>query len=275
MTIVRDYGSWAEYRAELAKLDPGADIAGGGGRDWTGGCADVGEALAIADTGWPEGMEYVRNVSMPAIREIAGELEERALGFDVTGAGFDVGEYLNGTPECWISPLCQETKPCITIAANIVSSGGIPAEYLKRRGAAIVALTLALQQSGYAIRVYAVEGMHPGRGPDVWHRVCLTDDSGGPLDTDRLLFALAHPAAARQLGYALGCKLNGTSPYGAPIGWASADKSGRGVHGPEGWQADFELDSPHYGDADWSSDAAVTAWVKHAYESITGRSQNV
>jgi hypothetical protein len=224
-------------------------------------------------------MERVRAISMPIVEALASSTAPD-LGWtgDVNGAAYDVGEYLSGTPECWIRPDPAVSKPCVTIAVNTVSSGGIPAAMLELRGAAVVALTLALQSNGYAVRVYAIEGMRPGyKDPDVWHRVCLTDEGGGPLDTDRLLYALAHPSAPRQLGYALGCTVAGVNPTGAAIGWPKEHGGNWGGGGsmmewlPEEWRgADVFLPPPFWSDASWNDEASVSAWVQETYARLAG-----
>jgi len=263
-----DYQNWNDYRAALAGIDPAASI-GGSDRSWCG-TASVGEALEIADKGWAEGMDRVRTISLPTVDAMSMAPAEGGWAFDVTGADYDVGDYLAGTPECWLTPDATTQKPVITIAANIVSSAGIPASALELRGAAIVALTLALQTSGYVVRVYAVEGMSIGQ--DIWHRVELTDPNGGPLDTDRLLFALAHPSAARQLGYALGASLAGKNPNYCGIGWPSGGPS---AMPPAEWKTDLYLAGSYLDSANWKSPESVSAWVAETYKALSeGRSIN-
>jgi hypothetical protein len=258
-----DYLSWSEYREALSKLDPSKQV---GDRAWCG-TESIGEALAIADKGWPEGMERVRDISLPVMDSIASSTEavRGRWRWDVQGADYDVGTYLAGVPECWLDRSAIKTKPLITISANIVSSWAIPKEALEMRGAAVVALTQALQTAGYAVRVYAIEGMLPRPGKrNVWHRVCLTDDKGGPLDMDRLLFALAHPSAARQLGYALGCNAAGVST--GDIGWPSDNQN---TMPPDEWASDIYLHAPYISDTRWNDKESVTKWVTETYAQLT------
>jgi hypothetical protein len=213
-------------------------------------------------------MERVHAIAIPAVTSIASTLApESGWAYDVTGAAYDVGEYLSGVPECWLAPQMIASRPCITIAANIVSSAGIPARALEMRGAAVVALAMALQAAGYAVRVYAIQGMYVESDRDVWHRVCLTDDNGGPLDTDRLLFALAHPSASRQLGYSLGSHLAGRS-YASSLGWPEGDRNA--LPTPK-WAADVYLPPVFLDAAKWGSAEGVSAWVRETYERLSGR----
>ena len=267
--IIVSYANWAEYRAALAKINPAASV-GGSNSSWAAS-SDVGEALSIADKGWPEGMDRVRSISLPAVSSaVSAHIPEEAWHFDVTGADYDVGEYVSGAPECWLDRAAEATRPVISIGANIVSSAGIPAKALEMRGAAVVALTLALQAAGYVVRVYAVEGMSIGR--DIWHRVEVTDPEGGPMDTDRLLYALAHPSAARQLGYALGATLAGKDPTHCGIGWPG---SGPGQLPPAEWKFDLYLAGSFLDSANWNDAASVSKWVEETYKALSeGRSIN-
>lgn len=257
--VTADYRTWADYLADLGKLDRASTTYGG--RSWAR-AANVGEAQDIADRGWPAGMEKVRSISLPALNAVTPALvQDAGWGWDVTGASYDVGELLTGNPECWLSQSQMASKPCVTIAANVVSSSGVPAEMLELRGAAVVALTMALQSSGYAVRVLMVEGALEayGESRSVYQRVCLTDDNGGPMDTDRILFALAHPASTRLLAYNNLDRLTGAHVGG----WMPHDP-------PEsiGWTADLYLPAVKLDDADWKNAESVTRWVADTYAKL-------
>lgn len=266
--VIKDYANWG------AMMDDARSIPADhhqGDKDWCG-TRNIGEAIKIADKGWPDGMSRVRNVALPAVNACKTALhEDGGWTYDVTGADYDVGEWLSGAPECWLTPHHVTQKPVITIMANTVSSAGIPKESLEMRGAAIAGLALALQTSGYAVRVFAVEGMHIS-GKDIWHRVNLTDDNGGPLDLDRVLFGLAHPSAARQIGYCLGSKMAGASTKSPNwISWPNGTGRGTGRDAlpPEEWKADLYMKAPYLSDADWKNQESVESWVKATYDKIT------
>lgn len=267
--IIVTYPTWAAYRAALAEIP--ADVSVGGSDVKWAASRDVGEARSIADKGWPEGMDRVRQIALPAVSSaVRAHVADDSWRYDVTGADYDVGEYISGAPECWLDRSAEAARPVITIGANIVSSAGIPAKALEMRGAAVVALTMALQAAGYVVRVYAVEGMSIGR--DIWHRVEVTDPEGGPTDTDRLLYALAHPSAARQLGYALGAHLTGRSGTHCGIGWPG---SGPGQLPPAEWKFDLYLAGSYLDSANWADAASVSKWVEETYKALAeGRSIN-
>jgi hypothetical protein len=268
--VSKEYRSWGEYLDAARALPPSASVYGDdkiGARTWAG-AANVGEALQIAEHGWREGMARVRSITMPIVTGLAARIEtDDGWGYDVTGAAYDVGEYLQGVPECWLSPTHVTEKPCVTIMVNVTTSAGIPKEMIELRGAGVVALALALQAGGFAVRVYKCEGYPVGStGKLACHRVCLTDDAGGPIDTDRLLYALAHPSAARCIGYALGTRLAGAE-IGTYLG-APTDP-------PDslGWGSDLFLPRAYLDDANWRSPASVERWVQEQYAILSGKAQ--
>lgn len=266
--IVKDYRTWNDYRNALGEMDP----AGYQSNDshWCG-TSNIGEALAIADRGWPEGMEYVQRITIPIVNAMAStDVQEGGWEYDVTGANYDVGAYLSGVPECWLAPTAVASRPCITIAANIVSSGGIDAKHVSTRGAAVAALAFALQSSGFAVRIYAIQGMAiNSAGSTVWLRVNLTDDSGGPLDIDRILFGMAHISNTRQLGYSLGCHLTGNR-YSSGILWPENNSK---ALPPAEWTSDIYLPASHLDDVDWDDSAAVSKWVADTYATLSGQKE--
>lgn len=267
-TVHKTYRSWDEYLDAASALPPGSSSTGKAddeARKWAG-TRSIGDALKIARTGWQDGARLVGEVALPIVDKITRTREEPgAWGWEVTGADYDVGEYLRGSPECWLTPETPRQTRVITIMANVTTSCGIPTRMIELRGAAVVALALSLQASGFIVRVYKCEGYPVGyKGTLAFHRALLTDDQGGPTDTDRLLFALAHPAAARQIGYCLGSILGGGKP-GDSLGVPSNPDLKAA-----GWECDVYLPAAQWRDANWNDEASVSKWVEGQYEAITG-----
>lgn len=252
--LVKDFHTWGAFLDACRALTAHAP----GGNEWVGH-ATWEQALNMATHGWPEGMTHVRDMILPAVETRVSKMTHSAAWtWDVTGAAYDVGEYLSGVPECWLAPQVEEHKPALTLAVNLTSSAGIGIKHLMRRGASLVGLTLALQAAGYVVTVHSIIGVNyrnDAREPhDAWVRVQLTDDAGGPLDTDRLLFALVHTANSRLLGYNL------VSPHS--LVWPK---------GPSPWGADLYLDRYHLHDADWESVESANAWIDRTFQTLTKR----
>jgi hypothetical protein len=258
----KSYASWGEY---LASMDSVPDSMSWGERKWTG-VRDLGEARKLAREGWAAGMERARAVALPAVEAATREtIEGACLTADVTGAAFDVGGYLSGEPECWVRPDAVETKPAVTIMASLSASAGIPAEALEMKGAAVAALAMALQAGGYAVKVYTCQGCPvDGEREATFNRVCLTDDNGGPLDVDRLIYGLAHPSALRALAFNAVVLTAGKTPTGEQ--WLGIPSN---PPASLGWDCDLYLPASLVWDAEWKSPASVERWVKEQYRKLT------
>ncbi len=117
---------------------------------------------------------------------------------DVTGAGYDVGAYLSGEPECWLRFSEQAGRRAVRIGLCARASGGVPLEALMARGAAVMAIALLLQAHGQPVEV---DVLFPCDFRPL--KLRLADaSSGSVLDLDRMAFGLVHPACYRILNRA-------------------------------------------------------------------------
>lgn len=272
--VVHEHTSWSAWRETLAGLPTDASVDPRACHEWAFGLNTVGSVLPLADAGWPEGLKSVQALAAPALRAVTLGMRTRGEPeANVTGASLDVGALLSGVPECWVTRRRRKVAPVVTLDINLSTSGGIPAEVLVRRGAGVVALVQALQGSGYTVRVHAVSGgtfSTPKGTVESWTRVRLTDDGGGPLDMDRLSFALVHPAATRTLVYCAEGAAAGVAPSDLKsircIGWP---EGGRDAAPPAEWKSDLYLPGIYLTEADWSSPASVEAWVAKTCERLT------
>ncbi len=249
---------WGDFLAESTKVPAQHRIRCD--HDWNG-VRSWDEGVSLASRGWADGMAHVRSVSLPAVKQlVARRPVGNTWGWDVTGADYDTGEYLSGVPECCQTPTVEDQKPVVRLMVNLTTSRGCPQEIITMRGAGVVALTLALQASGYVVDVSGLVGVAPDYRKSIWYRIPLCDANGGPLDVDRLVYALAHPSCPRLFGYSLAHAECGTDPNKGFTGWAQ--------HAPE-WETDLWLGHAGYGDADWSNASAVSKWVQREYDRLT------
>jgi hypothetical protein len=258
------HASWAEYLHALGKAD---QTIRWGDTDWAG-ARSLGAALDVARKGWREGMERVEHMAAPILAALVSEVAPTGdWSADVTGADYDVAEYLAGVPECWISPEVEVVKPVVTVGINLSVSAIIDHKIIETRGAAVVALVQALQAQGHPVRCYTVMGFPAdGRmsGPGTFTRVNLTDDNGGPLDVDRLAFAMAHTAASRVLGFTAQVLADGKRPTGAEFMGLPYDPPAE-----VGWKFDLYVPSATMGEPQWSSASAARDWVRESFTKLT------
>lgn len=136
----------------------------------------------------------------------------------IAGGAPNVAAYLAGSPMSMRQRrrVVRAENP-LSIFVDVVSSAGISAKDLQKRGAAALALVRVLSATR-AVSVYAVAGMQQHGQANSFIAVRLDQ----PLDLARAAFALAHPAFGRALTYEAGPRLVGCEATGN-LHWAWRD----------------------------------------------------
>lgn len=191
-------------------LDEFADVADarddhgyGSNESWAG--ANFPDALALARKGWTRELKSALELAESAVDTAEKEQMIDAFNqpvWDVTGATVDVGAYLAGTPECMIDyPLTETSKVgrVITLCASISYSAAVASDTIKRRGRTMVALAMALSKLGHSCELWA--DLTGGHGNSEFHIRVLVKGASDELDPARVMFAYAHPAMLRVLGF--------------------------------------------------------------------------
>lgn len=171
--------------------------------EWAG--ASFNEALRLARKGWTDQLSTALSIAESAVD--MAEKEHMVNSFnqpvwDVTGAQVDIGAFLAGTPECMIDyPLTETSKVgrVITLCASVSYSGSVYASTIQRRGQTMVALALALSKLGHSSELWA--DLSGGSGTGEFHIRVLVKSASDELDPARVMFAFAHPAMLRVLGF--------------------------------------------------------------------------
>lgn len=191
--------------------------------DWSGHVNGT-EAVALARTGWTD-----REAKALQIAESAVQLMDRnqetlqpVMRYDVAGGVVDVGRYLSGEPECMIDYPLQPVSTSgkvVTLVASVSYSGSVKADTIIRRGEVITALALALSQMGHNSELWA--DISSNNGSVTTRFRVLVKGAGDAIDPARILFAFAHPAMLRKLGFAMidNCPgdFKGMSTWSTPI----------------------------------------------------------
>lgn len=141
----------------------------------------------------------------------------------VSGGAPNVGAYLAGSPLSMRRRQRELDQGApLTIFCDVMSSAGIKAHNLKKRGAAVLALVRVLG-AVRPVTVYMVGGGgHYGNTPA---NFCLVR-MDNPLDVSRAAFFLSHPGAARGLLYSVLAKAIAPQPIPDDVhwSWGSVDK---------------------------------------------------
>jgi len=215
------------------------------------GKASWEDALRMAREGWPEGSSAAAKLSAVVREKIGSIMAKAEIQFDVTGQDYDIGLVNQGVPECWYySEEKLEDGPgkFIRLVFNNCTSGGVSANVMARKGAAVGAVVELLELAGHHVEVIlACANAHW-----LWQTTIKTADQ--PLDIDRLMFALAHPASFRRLHFSL------FEEYDAFMKQHSSSY-GRVMEVPKSMQGDIYIAGSLYSEPQWASEEAAQRWV--------------
>lgn len=160
------------------------------------------ETVTMARHGWPEGAKRAKGL----LEHLEMPLHENVHSgtyHDVTGSYVDVGEYVQGVPECMVE-FKEDTRPA-RFARVLVSasySGGFSTKQMINRGVAIAAAIDALESQGVRCDVEVI--MPCGGYPDGLSVITLpVKQATDPMNLDTLIFAVAHPSYLRRLVFAV------------------------------------------------------------------------
>ncbi len=157
------------------------------------------EAVEVSRYGWPEGMEQVRDMEGVIASHMTAH-EHAVIGSDVYGFMPNVPAYLAGTPDTMLNMTQTEhNMPIVKIVAHPVANATVSQNHFTEYGIAIMCLVNTIEQQGLSCEV-DLSFLSHGRGIDT-NLIIEVKKAGQPLDTDRLIFALAHPAMFRRFKF--------------------------------------------------------------------------
>ena len=149
----------------------------------------------------------------------------------VAGSRVVVPEYLGGSPMCMRRRQKRDIQTrSVNIYVNTTCHAVVPADNMLKRGASILALLEFLQMSQVSVELYLTAELGAAREHDY---IQVIHVESHPLDLSQAAFAIAHPAFARQITYAMAsAKVGFTGSF--PYSWDGGDRSrqwGRGEAG--------------------------------------------
>jgi len=158
------------------------------------------DSVEMAKSGWESGtanmLQFVKEI------EASDELTQRGYDFDVTGDFFDVGEVVQGTPECWLTPAFEPAPRVISLCINNTHSSSVTSQQIQNRGAALMALIDRLQDTPGIIvdlTVHLTIGGATIKGIRGAGTINIMFPIGtSPLPMQEVGFIVAHPAMFRR-----------------------------------------------------------------------------
>jgi hypothetical protein len=195
----------------MAKLPPPDDDRGSReesrSRDAWFGSRTFDEAVEMARDGWPKGAAAALKARKTVDQRVAQLVSAKASqwGFDVVGDVVDIGRYLTGEPECWLTEQDGENGRArvVKFLFNVCCSAAVQPEAMISRGAAILAAIDAIEASGTRCEVWFGYSAKKHCEEEQLDIVVPVKYAGQPLDQDRLAFALASPSCSRRLCFSV------------------------------------------------------------------------
>jgi hypothetical protein len=216
------------YAERMKDGSPSAVCMRNSTRDFTG-TASYTEAHTLATRGWAEGRKAVAAMSARIV--LPGTVVKPEPYMDVVGdGGIDIGAACIGLPECmhaWRESEQTDKRqrgPVIRIAFNPAVSGGIDAETVILRGAAVAALVDALEEGGRRVELVIEKINHnDSTGTDFQITIPLkaADSAAQP---DQIAFALLHPSMNRRILFSLTAQCGPAGRSAARGSYGSASK---------------------------------------------------
>lgn len=196
-------------RAERLGLPNGSSRRADYGRSSWSGTETWEQAIDLATNGWMGIREQVDNLSTSLIAQIRETLN---VGIDYVhgpfGSALDIGLYAQGIPTCIVRPVFVEQPNHRKVVRILISTGAtsdIDTEAIIRRGIAVTALVELLQAANRAVEIYAEATCVPGgrSEKDLFTALVQLKEASEPLDINRVMFAMGHPAWHRRITFAI------------------------------------------------------------------------
>ncbi|CAB4151733.1 hypothetical protein UFOVP587_31 [uncultured Caudovirales phage] len=165
----------------------------------------LAEACNLATHGWDE----IRAEVDAQLDELVEHINDAFGEFYVSehstsGAFVDMGRFVTGEPECMVSFVSEPQARMgrvVKIVMNAVVSGHVPADLIKRRGIAVLALIDTIHKLGVGIELWWEESLAGGK--QEFSTLIKLHSSEEPMDINSLMFSLAHPDMLRRLQFSV------------------------------------------------------------------------
>jgi hypothetical protein len=163
------------------------------------GTKNMGEALALARDGWPEGVELAREV----MEFIEGETATRRLRtYGVAGGRVNVGRMLSGHPLHMRRREAQPARKNVTVFVETGMAANVGASDMIIRAALAAAICDTLEKNGYSAELVTVSSGSYNDGRAASQIAVTLKHAGEKLNINDVVFALGHPSYLRRLEFA-------------------------------------------------------------------------
>lgn len=223
---------------------------------WSG-TSNFNAAVELARRGWPEGAAKVKAISAATITKVTSLMDETQILMDVSGLDFDMGAYMSGQPEHWMTEHTETVEGRanrhVRVVFNYGALGDVSGEVKIAKGAAVAALVACLEAAGNRVELIGAT-LTTDHSAGVLQTYTMLKAADQPLDIDRIAFALVNPAMQRKLHFAIRESLDWFCVGGGDEVGASDDIP----IGPE--RGDIYIGAGR-GGVQWTDSTKMQAWV--------------
>ena len=180
--------------------------------DWYGNVSWE-EAKTLAISGWIEGLNEIKKISVELSEIIATKIVRYEPEYGVGGGVVDVGAFLSNSPEYFMMKNSTEKEQegkIITIVCSVSFSAAIDSKVIIQRGGIVCALADAIEMSGFRCEIIANRTSFSKSGK---FEIDVTlKKAQQSLNIIELAFCLAHPAMLRRFMFSVE-ELEGWADY--------------------------------------------------------------
>lgn len=240
--------------------------------DWTLGHS-YQECRGFLAHGWEEGRNTIEIVSSDTMPQPV-RLKKKIAKTKVAGQRPHIARAASGSPKAMRRKKRVYREKVVRIAVNLAASATVRASETMKRGAAILSLVHALEESGVRVEldvIAATEGERSSKDSLVYRiRVKRAKD---PLVLQELAFALAHPGMLRRITFELRERL--PTPIANAFGVHASGEGGYGtpayIPAPLAKEYDCVFERMY---GAWTFDGATPQeWLDRHYREILGKKQ--
>ena len=188
-----------------ANSDPRGQSHSNHDPEFYGNCT-FAQAIDRARQGWSEPRPKIDAILNPVREKLATKLDNiQVRVHDMFGYEPDIDRFVAGELECmWNDMPIEEptTGRVFTLLLSTSVLGGVRAETVFKRGAAVIALVEAFQMLNCDVTVWvenSCTSTGTGARGDVYTVLTKVHTAGDPLDINNVMFPLGHPAWQRRI----------------------------------------------------------------------------
>ena len=171
--------------------------------DWYGNVSWE-EAKTLAISGWIEGLNEIKKISVELSEIIATKIVRYEPEYGVGGGIVDVGAFLSNSPEYFMikKPTEKEQEgKIVKLVCSISFSAAIDSKVIIQRGAMVCALADAIEMSGFRCEIIVnTTSFSKSRKFEV---DVILKKAQQSLNITELAFCLAHPAMLRRFMFSV------------------------------------------------------------------------